>query len=317
MSKLLEITNLSVKYFTAKKSITALNSVSLTIPSNKYTLGLVGESGSGKTTLALSIMNLIEGSGRVIAGRVEYNGEDVLSMPPKRLLSYRWREVSMVFQSAMNSLSPVKTALSHIEEVIRVHEHVPRPIARERGLALLEEVGLDREQTNLYPHELSGGMKQRVVIAMALALCPKILIADEPTSALDVVTQKKILLILKENVLKMGLSLIFITHEITLLPGIVENIVVMYSGEIVEMGSLRDVFSSPLHPYTQNLIKSALTIDKNSIIDPNYRNEQPNNVANVGCKYARFCRFALSRCWQEKPCLRVVNGGRLVACHLY
>ncbi len=238
----------------------ALDQVTLEIPSSGYTLGLVGESGSGKTTLGMSIMNLIEPPGRITNGTVEYQGKNVLTMRESELNSYRWKEVSMVFQSAMNSLNPVKKASDHIVEVLRAHERIPKKEAKERATKLLVDVGIPADRTEAYPHEFSGGMRQRVVIAMALALSPKLLIADEPTSALDVVVQRAILKLLKKKVSGSGLSFLFITHELAILRGLVDNVAVLYAGRLVELGPAEKVLYDPLHPYTRMLVSSVLSM---------------------------------------------------------
>ena len=189
-----KIENLTVQYAIEKaKTKTALDNVSITIPADGYTIGIVGESGSGKTTLGMSIMNLIEPPGKIVEGKINYKGKNILEMSPAELRSYRWGEVSMVYQSAMNSLNPVKSILWHLTEVIQAHTPASNREAKERALQLLTEVGIKEGRVEGFAHEFSGGMRQRVIIAMAMALSPKLLIADEPTSALDVVVQKQIL----------------------------------------------------------------------------------------------------------------------------
>ena len=234
----------------------------------------------------------------------------------------------MIYQSAMNSLNPVKKVRDPIVEVIQEHRHVSKSEATDIALKLLSEVGIKKERSGDYPHEFSGGMRQRVVIALALALTPKVLIADEPTSALDVVTQRQILALLKKKVSTSGLSLIFITHEISVLADLVEEVAVMYAGEVVERGSLNDVFREPLHPYTEMLLSTLLTIDsdlsigsqttmfadqeKRTKLGGSYQANQP--TANM-CKYAARCKYAFSRCSNEKPILTQIKNERWVACH--
>src|SRR5580704_7965882 len=235
MTSLLKVTDLSVEYRIEgrKDPIVALDGVSLDLPETGYTLGIVGESGSGKTTLGMSIMRLIDHPGRIAGGRVEYKGADVLQMDKEELRRYRWKEVAMVYQSAMNSLNPVKSVSQPLVEVIQNHSRVPAPEARERALQLLSEVGIRKDRADDYPFEFSGGMRQRVVIALALALSPSLLIADEPTSALDVVVQRQILTLVRKKVEQNKLSLVFITHEIAILSGLVDNVAVLHGGEIV------------------------------------------------------------------------------------
>ena len=317
-SSLLKISDLTVLYQSKARSDLALNGASLDIPIGKYTLGVVGESGSGKTTLGLSILNLIEAPGRISRGKVEYLGRNVLEMHPKEIREYRWREISMVFQSAMNSLNPVKRVSSHLEEVLSKHTHNSRSQNREIALRLLEEVGIDPSRADAYPHTFSGGMKQRVVIAMALVLSPKVLIADEPTSALDVVTQQQILGLLKNEVQEKGLSMIFITHEIALLNGIVKNVAVMFAGEIVEIGSVEKILFEPLHPYTQMLIESLLTLDRaSSELKRVPEAADTRLLPQQGCKYVNRCIYSFEKCHSVSPELLNVGSERKVRCHKY
>lgn len=325
MTSLFRLMNLSVQYAVRSASILALDKVSLEIPATGYTLGLVGESGSGKTTLGMSMMNLIESPGKITSGSVEYMGRDVLKMKRTELREYRWREVSLVFQSAMNSLSPVKTVADHIAEVIMEHKSISKSEAREHAFKLLSNVGIKSERMNGYPHEFSGGMRQRVVIAMALALSPKLLIADEPTSALDVVVQKQVLALLKREVAENHLSLLFVTHEIALLNGLVDNVAVMFAGEIVELGESEKVLFDPMHPYTKMLIGSIPMLDSGH--DDLLTSRAPvketavsiTSTGCVPCKYAGRCKLAESKKCQtnERPLLREIAKGRWVACHKY
>jgi len=226
----------------------------------------------------------------------------------------------MVYQSAMNSLSPVKKSIDHVIEVLQQHRGISKKDARAQSSELLSAMGLKPEQMDGYPHELSGGMKQRVVIGLSLALAPKVLIADEPTSALDVVTQRQILLLLKREMTRNHLSLIFITHEISLLAGLVQSVAVMYAGEIFEKGPLDKVLSEPLHPYTEMLLGTLLTPDSTlaniSPAAPVRLGEQLPALSNV-CKYADRCKYVFERCWKEKPALEQVGPDRWVACHKY
>ncbi len=315
---LLSVSNLTVAYFTQNNPDPAVDSVSLDIPSKGYTIGLVGESGSGKTTLGMSIMNLIEPPGKILSGKIDYNGKDVLAMR-NSIRKFRWEEVSMVFQSAMNSLNPVKKVSDHIIEVIVEHNGASKNVARTRALELLSEVGIPKERADAYPHELSGGMKQRIVIAMALALSPKLLIADEPTSALDVVVQRQVLSMLREETTKRGLSLIFITHELAILGGLVDNIAVMYRGEIVERGPIEEVLKHPLHPYTEMLLDSLLSLDKEGNVAPplNTKLDLTKLVSGNYCKYVNRCKYAFERCIKERPVLKEFQKEVLVSCHKY
>lgn len=320
---MLRIANLTVEYHAENNRIVrALDNVSLNVPSDGYTLGVVGESGSGKTTLGLSIMNVIEPPGRILDGSdIEFGGGNVLTMTKKELRNYRWKQVAMVYQSAMNSLNPVKPISNPIVEVIRQHTDSTRAEAWEKATKLLSEVGINVARAGDYPHEFSGGMRQRVSVALALALSPKLLIADEPTSALDVVVQKQILALIRREVKEKNLSLIFITHEISLLCGIVENVAVMYKGEVVEIGPIDKILFEPLHPYTEILLATLLTMDSESkILSSEIAKksaETMRSIAVKACKYSNRCKYAFDRCRGERPSLREIEPGRWAACHKY
>jgi len=316
---LLKVSDLVVDYVIGKGRKVAVDNAALEIASTGDSLGLVGESGSGKTTLGLSVMKVIEAPGRIASGRIEYMDRDVLSFSEKELRKYRWQEVSMVYQSAMNSLNPVKTVSSHIVEVIREHSNVSKSEARERAIKLLSQVGIS-DRVDDYPHEFSGGMRQRVIIAMALALSPKLLIADEPTSALDVVVQRQVLSLLKEQAALRGLSLLFITHEIAILCGLVKHVAVMYEGEIVERAEIDKTLFEPLHPYTEMLVSSLLTLEteRGKLLESlRLSKNERRSPSMVGCKYSTRCKYAFARCRIERPILQEVENGRWVACHKY
>jgi peptide/nickel transport system ATP-binding protein len=320
MMPLLKVSGLSVRYRSKKRETMAIDGVSFEIPESGFTVGLVGESGSGKTTLGMGIMNMIEKPGEITAGEVLYQGQDVLHKSEEELRSYRWQHVSMVYQSAMNSLNPLASARDHLVEVYREHGGLPMAKAREEAVQQLLDVGIGAERVRHFPHEFSGGMRQRVVIAMALALKPKLMIADEPTSALDVVVQKQILGLLKSEVIKNQLSLLFITHEIALLPGLVENVAVMYQGEVVEQGPLNKVLSDPEHPYTAMLLNSLLSMASTRDAIANKGTERWDSSREElpkACKYANRCKYAFERCRVERPKLLPTSPGRLVACHKY
>lgn len=319
MPDILDVENLSIEYKIGDVTIHALDQVSLSLPPGG-TLGLVGESGSGKTTLGMGIMKLIEPPGRISGGEITYNGKNVFGLSDTELRKYRWEQVAMIYQSAMNSLNPVKTVFHPISEVLRYHEGLSKAEARDRTIRLLQEVGISQDRAFSFPHEMSGGMRQRVVIALALALSPKLLIADEPTSALDVVTQRQILALIKGQIGQNQQSLIFITHEIALLNGLVEEIAVMYAGEVVERGKLVDVISDPLHPYTEMLLSTILTLDSTSkdlsALTAATKERTISRQMNA-CRYAKRCKYAFDRCSTERPLLKKSEKGRLVACHKY
>ena len=316
---LLKLQDLSVVYDLGDARAIALDDVSFEVRSGGHTIGVVGESGSGKTTLGMSIMNLIERPGRIERGRVEYKGRNVLEMSDSELRKYRWSEVAMVYQSAMNSLNPVKRITDPIVEVLQEHLRISKFDARQRTAKMLADVGITSDRLDAFPHELSGGMRQRVVIALALALSPKLLIADEPTSALDVVVQKQILALLKREVSKSGLSLVFITHEISLLRDLVQDTAVMYAGEIVEFGPMEKVLYKPLHPYTEMLLDTLVTLSTPPSVLDTARKTRPvlKDSPRDACKYVDSCKYAFDRCRKERPRLTQVETGRWVACHKY
>ncbi|MHB8566192.1 MAG: ABC transporter ATP-binding protein [Nitrososphaerales archaeon] len=318
---LLNVSNMSVVYNTRGRPVTALDDVSLSIPAAGYTLGVVGESGSGKSTLGMGILNLIDPPGRIVKGSIEYEGKDVVRMSKNELRHYRWKEVAMVYQSAMNSLNPVKRINDPIVEVLQEHTDISKRAAYEQALKLLSEVGIQQDRANNFPHQLSGGMRQRVSIALALALSPKLLIADEPTSALDVVTQKQIKILLKKEIRQRKLSLLYITHEIAALSGLVDNVAVMYAGEIVELGPHDKVLFKPLHPYTEMLLSDLLTMESDlgsisgSTVEP-HKYQSKTGLTNF-CKYVNRCKYAFDRCTKDRPRLKEVENGRWVACHKF
>jgi len=261
MTNLLDVQGVSVQFSVGNTKVDALKDVTFSIPHDGYTLGIVGESGSGKTTLGLSILNLIEPPGEILQGSVLFKGQNVLEMSDNDLRKYRWEKVAMIYQAAMNSLNPVKRIYDPMVEVLHEHRGVSKQEGLETAKKLLSAVGIRASRQDSYPHELSGGMRQRVVIALALALSPELLIADEPTSALDVVVQRQIISYLKREVMDKHQSLIYVTHEISLLPDLVENVAVFHKGRLVEIGPIHKVLNEPQDPYTKKLLSNVLEID--------------------------------------------------------
>jgi len=256
MSAVLEIRGLTVEYRTAVRPFTAVEQFDLDIGRDEI-VGLAGESGSGKSTVALAVMRLLRPPGRIVAGSIAVDGEHVLTFDTAQLAAWRWKTVSMVFQSAMNALNPVTTIFAQFRDVLTRHIGLDRDAARSRATTLLERVGIPPERLDDYPHQLSGGMRQRVVLAIALALEPKLVILDEPTTALDVVVQREILdqiLALKSD---LDFSILFITHDLALLSEFADRIGVMLRGRLVEIGPAEDMLASPRHAYTQRLWQSA------------------------------------------------------------
>ncbi|MGB3329954.1 MAG: ABC transporter ATP-binding protein, partial [Thermomicrobiales bacterium] len=247
---LIRIQDLKVDYLSSRGPVRAVDGVTFQLRPGEV-LGLAGESGSGKSTIAQAILRILQPPAVITGGSVVFGDRDVLSMDDEELLGFRWRDVSMVFQSAMNALNPVMTIGDQIADVIMAHEDVSHREAKKRAGELLEVVGIEANRIDSYPHQLSGGMRQRAVIAIALALKPPLMIMDEPTTALDVVVQKEILAQIAELREQLGFSIIFITHDLSLLVEIADRIAIMYAGQIVELAAARELFTNPLHPYTQ------------------------------------------------------------------
>jgi len=259
---ILEIRDLTVHYVVEDGTTEALNGVNLTLH-RKGCLGLVGETGAGKTTTALSILNLIQTPpGKIKSGTILLDGRDVLTMSEKELNKMRGNEVSMIFQDPMTALNPVFTIGEQIAETILIHNHISKAEANKRAEEMLEMVGITAERASNFPHQLSGGMKQRVIIAMALACKPHLLIADEPTTALDVTIQAQILELMKSLQQEFGMSILFITHDLGTVANMCDRVAVMYLGQIVETGTVRQIFHNAQHPYTRSLLKSLPKMDQ-------------------------------------------------------
>lgn len=320
MSKnLLKITNLKTSFFTDAGVVKAVDEVNLSIAESE-TLGLVGESGCGKSVTALSILRLVSSPpGRILEGKVEFNGRNLLQLDEIGMRLIRGKDISMIFQEPMISLNPVFTIGSQIVEAIRAHEKISRAKARERMLWSLETVGIPapRQRSRCYPHELSGGMRQRVVIAMAISCYPSLLIADEPTTALDVTIQAQILDLLKDLQDRFGMSILLITHDLGVIAEMADRVAVMYAGRIVESATVEKLFAEPQHPYTQGLLGCLphLEMDKVKlkVIDG-----QVPDLVNLppGCAFQTRCRFREERCCQEFPSLREVDEDHTVACYI-
>lgn len=318
MSPLLKIEGLTVAYESDSKRLLAVNNVDLEIFQGEI-FGLAGESACGKTTLANSILRLIKPPGRIISGRVIFDGVDLLSLGEEDLRRIRWEKIAYIPQASMNALNPVMRIYDQIVDVVRAHrKDFPEEEIRRRAEELFVSVGLAPEVLKMYPHELSGGMRQRVIIAMSLFLNPKLLIADEPTTALDVVVQRGILQLLKDINKKFGTTILLITHDMAVHAQIVDRLAIMYAGKIVEVGPVKDIFEKPLHPYTQLLIASIPRAgEKRRLagipgLPPDLRNPPP------GCMFHPRCPLRIQgRCERVEPALRQVSNERKVACHLY
>ncbi|PFG58604.1 peptide/nickel transport system ATP-binding protein [Vibrio sp. ES.051] len=316
MSNLLEINNLCVDYISPNGIARAVNDVSISIAPGE-TLGIAGESGCGKSTLAFAISRLHKAPALISEGEILYQGQDVLKMNDKQLRDFRWNDVSIVFQSAMNSLNPVITIGEQLTDVILTHRKVTYKQAHKRAVELLGIVGIHGDRMASFPHQLSGGMRQRVVIAIALVLEPKLIIMDEPTTALDVVVEREILNELYELKSQFGFSILFISHDLSLMGEIADRIGVMYAGNLVELGDASKVFGDPQHPYTKGLISSFPTIH-----GPKERLYGiPGNPVNLlklpqGCNFQARCKECIAKCQKSEPNLVDAHNGNLVSCHL-
>ena len=314
VTPLLQVRNVSVDYVTDYGNARAVNNVSLDIMPGE-TLGLAGESGCGKSTLAFAISNLHGAPALISEGEILFDNRDVLKMSAEELRKFRWNEASMVFQSAMNALNPVITIGAQITDVILAHKKVSAEEAWERGEELLETVGIHSSRMTSYPHQLSGGMRQRVVIAIALALRPRLIVMDEPTTALDVVVEREIMDELYALKKEFGFSILFISHDLSLMGEIADRIGIMYAGRLVELGTSAEILSTPVHPYTKGLVASFPTIH-----GPKVRLEGiPGNPPSLldlpaGCAFAERCGQRTEICGKSVPDL-VPHGSRIAACH--
>ncbi|HDK26301.1 MAG TPA: ABC transporter ATP-binding protein [Candidatus Atribacteria bacterium] len=319
MKTLLEIKNLKTHFFTHEGVVKAVDGVSLKINQGE-TLGIVGESGSGKSVTALSVMRLIpHPPGKIINGEVYFEGQDLLKLDDEEIRKIRGRKISMIFQEPMTSLDPVFTIGDEIIETIQLHQGLSKTEAREKAINILKIVGIPdvEKRINNYPHELSGGMRQRVMIAMALSCNPTLLIADEPTTALDVTIQAQILRLINDLKDKFGASVMLITHDLGVIAEMCDYVAVMYAGHIVEYSDVYTLFSHPLHPYTKGLSKSIPRLD----MEVEHLNTIPGVVPNLlnlpsGCPFHPRCDLCFEKCVEEMPKLIEVEDSHLVKCHL-
>lgn len=301
--KLLEIKNLTVHYQSYDATVHAVENLNLSL-GNGETLGLVGETGAGKTTTVKSIMRILPTPpARVVSGEIFFDGQDLLKVSEKEMRKIRGKEIAMIFQDPMTSLNPVMTVADQIAEVIRLHDGGSRAEAHKKACDMLELVGIRPERGSDYPHQFSGGMKQRVVIAMALACNPRFLIADEPTTALDVTIQAQILELMQELRKKLGMSIIMITHDLGVVASMCEKIAVMYAGHIVEYGTADEIFYNPSHEYTKGLIKSIPKLNTEKIERLVPIEGQPVDLLNppAGCPFAPRCSECMKICLNKMP----------------
>ncbi|MHA2143329.1 MAG: ABC transporter ATP-binding protein [Candidatus Thorarchaeota archaeon] len=310
---LLEIDDLNVYYETKEGKVRAVQDLNLSIDCGEF-IGISGESGCGKTTTAMAIMQLLPREGIIESGSIQFNGRNILEFSSKEIHDFLWKELSMVFQGSMNALNPVHKVIDQMKNVILLHEEDTTEMeAIERSLDLIEAMGIERSRGDAYPHELSGGMKQRAMIALALTCHPSLVIADEPTTALDVMIQAQILELMKQLREQTSLSLILITHDLSVIAETCDRAVIMYAGRIMEEAPVGTLFETPAHPYTRKLISSFPSVLGDKEID--YIPGNPPNLINPpsGCPYHPRCDYVIDICETTIPPLESKNGVR-VAC---
>ena len=318
MGTLLEVRDLQTHFFTQDGVVKAVAGVSYDLEEGE-TLGLVGESGCGKSVSALSILRLIpDPPGKTVGGEVIFQGEDLLKLPDSQMRRVRGKQISMVFQEPMTSLNPVLSIERQLTEALELHLRMRKGDARREAVRRLEQVGIPDPQRRIkqFPHQFSGGMRQRVMIAMALSCNPKLIIADEPTTALDVTIQAQILELMKELSKENGVSLIIITHNLGVVARYADRVNIMYAGKIIERGPAEDIYRSPSHPYTLGLLKSVPRLDlpRTEKLDP--IQGQPPDLINLplGCSFRERCRYSIERCAEEVPPLQKLSDNHSSAC---
>ena len=316
---LLEVKNLHTYFHTKRGTVKAVNDVSYSVEAGK-TLGLVGESGSGKSVSAMSILRLLDANGWIDSGTIMFDGQDLTKISLNDMYKIRGNQISVIFQEPMTSLNPIFTIERQVSETFMIHQGMNKQEAAKKVVVILADVKIPNPEVvaKQYPHQLSGGMRQRVMIAMALACKPKLLIADEPTTALDVTIQAQILRLMNELKKETGTSILFITHDLGVINQMADDVAVMYCGQVVEMSPARTIFSSPQfqHPYTEGLFRSIPRLDSR----PNERLESiPGAVPHPldlpkGCKFAPRCKYATQKCMEEEPALVKVNETQQIRC---
>ncbi len=316
---LLEVKNLVTEFHMKRGTVKAVNNISYQVDQGEI-LAIVGESGSGKSVSSLSIMGLIRSPGEIAAGEIIYNGQDLLKLSQKEMQKIRGDKISMIFQEPMTSLNPVYRVGDQITESILTHMKISKEEAKKRAIKMLETVGIPSpaDRFNDYPHQMSGGMRQRVMIAMALSCDPELLIADEPTTALDVTIQAQILDLLKQMRDKFHMAVLLITHDLGVVAETADRVLVMYCGQVVEEADVKELFEKPLHPYTLGLLKSIPRLEDESK-EPLYmiKGMVPNPLhMPSGCPFSDRCERCMERCRKEMPELQEMNGHK-VRCFLY
>ncbi len=315
---ILEIKDLVVHYETEDGCVCAVNGLTFNI-GKKKTLGLVGETGAGKTTTALSILNLVPNPpGKIKSGSIVLDGAKILELKTEELEAVRGNDVAMIFQDPMTALNPVMTVGEQIAESVELHEKVSKAEALERAKEMLKLVGIAESRAYDYPHQFSGGMRQRVVIAIALACNPKLLIADEPTTALDVTIQAQVLELMKALIRERDMSMLLITHDLGVVAEVCDEVAVMYAGRIIEIGTADEVFNSIRHPYTEGLFNSLPNLKQRGedLVPIRGMMPDPTNLPK-GCAFAPRCPYATAACEAQQPALRAMGGTHFVACDAY
>ena len=313
----LEIKDLVVEYHTDDAVIHAVNGLSLNIKRGE-TIGLVGETGAGKTTIARSILRIVQPpAGKICGGEILFNGDDLMKKSEAEMRLIRGNKIAMIFQDPMTALNPIETVGWQVKEAIKLHNKLSKTEAKKRAGDMLELVGIPRERYDEYPHQFSGGMKQRIVIAMALACNPELLLADEPTTALDVTIQAQVLELMQELKDKLGTSVVLITHDLGVVAQTCSSVAVVYAGEIVEYGTAVDIFARTKHPYTVGLFNSLPRLNSSERRLKPIKGLMPD-PANlpVGCAFCDRCPHATDRCFKEKPAMAEVAPGHVVRCFL-
>ncbi|WP_432452283.1 MULTISPECIES: oligopeptide ABC transporter ATP-binding protein OppD [unclassified Agarivorans] len=313
---LLDVKDLRVEFSTPEGSVTAVNDLTFSLEAGQ-TLGIVGESGSGKSQTAFALMGLLAKNG-IITGEALFNGQQILNLPEKKLNAIRAEKIAMIFQDPMTSLNPYMKVGEQLKEVLRLHKGMNNKEAHVEALRMLDAVKMPEAEKRMamYPHEFSGGMRQRVMIAMALLCRPQLLIADEPTTALDVTVQAQIMTLLNELKSEFNTAIIMITHDLGVVAGLCEKVLVMYAGRTMEYGTAEEVFYRPSHPYTEGLLKAIPRLDTEGEILPTIPGNPPNLLRlPQGCPFQERCHRVSQRCLDESPILTHFGGQRQRACH--